>query len=57
MIFVDNTTPGNALAGELDEAHMLLDAAERSRKGAEMEVRHNRFYFDCTLLPLLPPGD
>ena len=57
MNFVDNTTPGNALAGELDEAHMLLDAAERSRKGAEMEVRHNRFYFDCTLLPLLPPGD
>ena len=29
---------GHALAGELDEAHMLLDAAERSRKGAEMEV-------------------
>ena len=33
---------GHALAGELDEAHMLLDAAERSRKGAEMEVE--RFF-------------
>jgi len=29
---------GNALAGELDESHMLLDTAERSRKAAEMEV-------------------
>ena len=33
---------GHALAGELDEAHMLLDAAERSRKGAEMEVAECR---------------
>ena len=30
---------GHALAGELDEAHMLLDAAERSRRGAEMEAQ------------------
>lgn len=36
--FCHTVFPGNALAGELDEAHMLLDAAERSRKGAEMEV-------------------
>ena len=33
---------GHALAGELDEAHMLLDAAERSKKGAEMEVSECR---------------
>jgi len=29
---------GNALAGELEEARMLLDTAERSRKSAELEV-------------------
>ena len=29
---------GNALSGELDEARMLLDTAERSRRHAENEV-------------------
>ena len=29
----------NALTGELEEARMLLDTAERSRKGAEAEVK------------------
>ena len=33
---------GNALAGELEEARMLLDTAERSRKSAEMEVAECR---------------
>jgi hypothetical protein len=29
---------GNALSGELDEARLLLDTAERSRRHAENEV-------------------
>ena len=33
---------GNALAGELEEARMLLDTAERSRKSAELEVTECR---------------
>ena len=33
---------GNALAGELEEARMLLDTAERSRKSAELEVAECR---------------
>ena len=33
---------GNALAGELEEARMLLDTAERSRKAAEIEVTECR---------------
>ena len=32
----------NALSGELEEARMLLDTAERSRKAAEIEVSECR---------------
>ncbi len=29
---------GNALAGEVEESRMLVDSAERARRGAETEL-------------------